>query len=216
MTDSKNLTILFQGDSITDCGRSREAIPTWNGVGLGTGYAALVAARLLCERPSDGLNFYNRGVSGNRVVDLYARWKIDALNLKPDVISILVGVNDTWHEFGSSNGVEVPRYEQFYRMLMEWTMRELPEVGVIILEPFVMPFGAATDAWVPEIDQRRAVARKIADEFKTEFIPAQSIFDKAIESAPPQHWLNDGVHPLPAGHQLLADAWLEAFARLGK
>lgn len=216
MAGSKKLTILFQGDSITDCGRSRDVTAPQHGTGLGSGYAALVAARLLCDRPAAGWNFHNRGVSGNRIVDLYARWKIDALNLKPDVISILIGVNDTWHGFGSNNGVEVPRYEQFYRMLMEWTRRELPETGIILIEPFVLPFGAVTDSWLPEIAQRRAVVRKIADEFDTEFVPAQNIFDKAVESASGEHWLTDGVHPQPAGHQLLADAWLEAFAGFEK
>ncbi len=216
MAKSKNYTVLFQGDSITDCGRSREVLNPGNGMGLGNGYASLIAARLLCDQPGGNWNFYNRGISGNRIVDLYARWKIDALNLRPDLISILIGVNDTWHEFGSKNGVEVPRFEQFYRMLMEWTVKELPKTKFIILEPFVLPFGAVGKDWVPEIKQRRAVAKKIAGEFGAVFIPTQSIYDKAVKAAPQEYWLSDGVHPLPAGHQLMADAWVEAFNKLKK
>lgn len=216
MPENKEFTIVFQGDSITDRGRSREPVSPRDGGGLGSGYAAMVAARLLCDRPDTPWNFYNRGISGNRIVDLYARWKIDALNLKPDLLSIMVGVNDTWHEFGSANGVEVPRYEQFYRMLMEWTRAELPAVKIVLLEPFVLPFGAVEDSWIEEIDRRRAVVKKIAAEFDTAFIPTQSLFDEAVKKAPAEHWLSDGVHPQAAGHQLIADAWLENFARYGK
>ncbi len=216
MSESKKCTIVFQGDSITDAGRSREETRPQCGTGLGAGYPTLVAARLLCDRPADDWNFYNRGISGNRIVDLYARWKADALNLKPDVLSILIGVNDTWHEFGNNNGVEVPRYEQFYRMLMDWTRRELPDTKIILLEPFVLCFGAVAESWLAEVRERQAVVRKIVAEFDTEFIPTQSIFDEAVKVAPPEHWLADGVHPLPAGHQLIADAWLEALARTGK
>lgn len=123
-----NSIILFQGDSITDAKRNRD-IPQANfGQALGVGYCNYVAARLLRERPGDNLQFYNRGVSGDRIVDLYARWKVDAINLKPDVISLLVGVNDTWHEFSHHNGVEVDRYEVVYRMLLAYTKQQLPDV----------------------------------------------------------------------------------------
>ncbi|MDD2403305.1 MAG: SGNH/GDSL hydrolase family protein [Victivallaceae bacterium] len=211
---NKKFTILFQGDSITDAGRSREEVPPDDGTGLGSGYPALIAARLLCSQPERKWHFYNRGISGNRVVDLYARWKIDALNLKPDVISILVGVNDTWHEFKRDNGVEVPRYEEFYRMLLRWTTEKLPKTKLILLEPFVLNFGEVEAPWVPEMDQRREVVARLSKEFGTEFIPLQSIINRMIKIAPPQHWLRDGVHPLPAGHQLIADAWLSVFSHM--
>ncbi|MDD2478990.1 MAG: SGNH/GDSL hydrolase family protein [Victivallaceae bacterium] len=211
---AKKFTILFQGDSITDCGRSREDIPPDDGVGLGAGYPAMIAARLLCAQPEIAWQLYNRGISGNRVVDLYARWKIDALNLKPDLISILIGVNDTWHEFHNQNGVEVPRYEEFYRMLLEWTKEQLPKTKLILIEPFVLNFGAVGEGWEDEIKQRREVVKKLSKEFNTEFIPIQSMLDKMVKIAPPEHWLRDGVHPLPAGHQLIADAWLTVFSHL--
>jgi len=208
----KNQVILFQGDSITDCGRSRDTnVPN---VGLGGGYPLLSAAHLLCAKAEDGLKFFNRGISGNRIVDLYARWKVDGLNLNPDVISILIGVNDTWHEFGSKNGVEIPRFEQFYRMLLEWTVQARPEVKLILCEPFVYVCGAVGRDWVPEINQRREVVRKMAKDFDTVFIPYQEIFDAALKRAPAEYWLGDGVHPTYAGHQLMTGAWLKAVEKI--
>ncbi|MEI8248836.1 MAG: SGNH/GDSL hydrolase family protein [Lentisphaerota bacterium] len=206
----KNQVILFQGDSITDCGRSRDAnVPN---AGLGGGYPFMTAAHLLCAKAEDGFKFFNRGISGNRIVDLYARWKVDGLNLNPDVISILIGVNDTWHAFGSNNGVEVPRYEQFYRMLLEWTVQTRPEAKLVLCEPFVYVCGAVSPEWVPEINQRREVVCKMAKEFDAIFIPYQEIFDAALKRAPAEYWLCDGVHPTLAGHQLMSEAWLKATA----
>lgn len=208
-------TILFQGDSITDCGRARIEItdPAYLRSGLGPGYPYLIAARLLCDRGRD-FNFYNFGISGNRVVDLYARWKADCINLRPDILSLLIGVNDTWHEKARQNGVEVPRYEQFYRMLLDWTLKELPEIKLVLLEPFVFPFGAVGEDWIEEIDQRREVVAGIAKDYGAVFVPLQSILNNALKVAPQEHWLADGVHPMPAGHQLIADAWLKAAAPL--
>ena len=205
----KNQVILFQGDSITDCGRSRDANVPAN-IGLGMGYPLLAAAHLLCARAEDGLKFFNRGIGGNRIVDLYARWKVDGLNLNPDVVSIMIGVNDTWHGFCINNGVEIPRFEQFYRMLLEWTVQARPGVKLVLCEPFVYAYGAVSLEWVPEINQRREIVRKMAEEFDTIFIPYQEIFDAALKRAPAEYWLSDGVHPTYAGHQLIAEAWLKA------
>jgi len=202
-----NQVILFQGDSITDCGRARDAVQP--NTGLGSGYPLLAASKLLCAKAGEGLKFFNRGISGNRIVDLYARWKVDGLNLNPDVISILIGVNDTWHEFGSKNGVEIPRFEQFYRMLLEWTLKTRPGVKLVLCEPFVYVCGAVSQDWVPEVNQRRDVVRKMARDFDAVFIPYQDIFNEALKRAPAEYWLADGVHPTYAGHSLMADAWLK-------
>lgn len=202
-------TILFQGDSITDCGRSREEnLPI--GVGLGVGYPNLIAARLLASRTDIEWNIINRAISGNRVVDLYARWKLDALNLNPDLISIMIGVNDTWHEKARQNGVEVPRYARIYRELLQWTRDTLPNVKLVLMEPYVHVFGAVDQTWVDEINQRRDVVKQLAADFNAIFIPSQTILDKALERAPQEHWTKDGVHPTLAGHQLFADEWLKA------
>ncbi len=201
--------ILFQGDSITDCGRSREE-GLRPGTGLGEGYPSLVAARLLCDRPEVEWDIINRGISGNRVVDLYARWKIDALNLRPDLISIMIGINDTWHEKANGNGVEVPRYARIYRELLEWTAAALPKARLMLMEPYVHCFGAAGEDWKEEIDSRREVVRQLARDFGAVFLPTQELMDDALGRAPADHWTFDGVHPTPAGHQLIADAWLKA------
>ena len=201
--------ILFQGDSITDAGRSREDVPA--NVGLGVGYPYLVGADLLYHEAELDWQIFNRGISGNRVVDLYARWKIDALNIKPDILSILIGVNDTWHEKARQNGVEVPRYEMIYRMLLEWTRKELPETKLVLLEPFVFLSEVVEESWVEEIDARRAVVKKLAEEFGAIFIPLQGMFNEALKkNSNTLYWLRDGVHPTSAGHKLIAEAWLKA------
>ena len=200
-------TILFQGDSITDAGRDRnQAGPN---SGLGGGYALFITALLQAERPDAGLKFFNRGVSGNRVVDLYARIKNDTINLKPDILSVLIGVNDTWHEFGGQNGVEVPKFERLYRDFLTEVRAALPAVKFALCEPFVLPVGVVTKDWIVEMDQRRAVVKKLAGEFKTKFVPFQTMFDDAVKQAPPAYWASDGVHPTPAGHMRMAQLWLK-------
>jgi len=207
--------ILFQGDSVTDCGRSREDNLQDN-QGLGGGYPMLVAARLNADAPAAGIKVVNRGVSGNRVVDLYARWKIDALNLKPDVLSILIGVNDTWHEKGGyCNGVEVPRYEMVYRELLKWTKETLPNCKIVLCEPFVLQFGAVGKDWVPEMAERGKIVKKLAKEFGALFIPFQKVVKDAAKKSAPELILADGVHPRLAGHQFLADAWIKAVKEAG-
>ena len=208
-------TLLFQGDSITDCGRI-----TSGGAGYpkdlwGPGYAGVIATKLMSEQPGKW-NIINRGISGNRIVDLYARWRIDALNLNPDIISLLIGVNDTGHEISSQNGVDVPRYDMFYRMLLDWTLETKADTKFILMEPFVFPMGNVNDAWIAEVKQRQDVVRKIAEDYKQIFIPLQSVFDAALKDAPPEYWIADGIHPTPAGHGLIIREWLKAAAGLIK
>ncbi len=205
-----NSTMLFQGDSITDTGRNREIAQPNQGSALGTGYANLISAQLLAARPNDKLKFYNRGISGNRVVDLYARWRVDAINLQPDVISILIGVNDTWHGFMANNGVEVDRYATVYRMLLDYTRQQLPNVQFVLCEPFVLACGVVKDEWVAEMDQRRVIVQMLAQEFDAIFVPFQAVLNEGLAQAKPDYWAADGVHPTPAGHRLLAQAWIQA------
>jgi len=200
--------VLFQGDSVTDCGRDRNA--TGANDGLGQGYAFLVAAQLLEARPADELKFLNRGISGNRIVDLYARVKSEVINLRPDLLSVLIGVNDTWHEFGSGNGVPVPKYERIYRDLLMEVRSALPNCRFVLCEPFVLRCGVVTGEWIEEISARQAVVRKLAADFQASFVPFQTAFDQATKRAPAEYWAADGVHPTGAGHALMAKTWLEA------
>ncbi len=202
-------TILFQGDSITDCGRTAGV----NG-GMGCGYPALIQARLTCDHPELAGSFINRGISGNRIVDLYARWRVDGLNLEPDVLSVLIGVNDTWHE-DNGNGVDVPRYERFYRELLEWTVRTRPGIRILLLEPFICAHNDKLETMLKDVRRRAEVVRTLAEAFDAVFVPLQQIFDAAASEAPFPHWAADGVHPTPAGHQRIADAWLSAAVENG-
>ena len=205
-------TLLFQGDSITDAGRTdtlKFISPGWPLMGMGFGYPHLLASKICAEHPNDW-TVLNRAVTGNRVVDLYARWKLDALNLKPDVISILIGINDIWHEFERQNGVETPRFDEFYRRLLDWSLQSNPKMQFILLEPFVLFHGAVVEEWRKEVTEKREVVRQIAKDYNTIFVPLQSVFDEATKRAPGDFWLADGVHPTLPGHHLIAKAWLAA------
>ena len=206
------MKILFQGDSITDVGRNTDRGSLQS---IGQGYALMVTGELGARYPGQ-YTFENRGISGNRIVDLYARIKVDCWNLEPDVISILLGVNDVWHEFGNKNGVEANRFENVYRMLIEDSLAKLPNVKLILLEPFALPGTATEGKWnefFVEVVKRSQIVQKLAQEYQLSFVPLQKKLEDACKLCPAEYWLGDGVHPTPAGHRLIADAWLEVFQR---
>jgi lysophospholipase L1-like esterase len=207
--DSPRGLILFQGDSITDCGRARDVTEPNRAAALGTGYPLLLAASLLAGHPDRGYAFLNRGVSGNRVPDLQARWQHDTLDLQPAVLSILIGVNDLWHKImGQSTGT-VAEYEDGYGTLLSQTRSALPGVRLVVLEPFVLRTGAVTDAWFPEFDERRAAAQRVAHAAGAIFVPLHDMFQRLARRASPAYWAADGVHPTPAGHGAIARVWLD-------
>ena len=207
--------ILFQGDSITDCGRSRELDRA-----MGNGYATFVGGALGAKEPY-AYKFYNRGISGNRVVDLYARIRKDMINLKPDYMSILIGINDVWHEYEQQNGVDAEKFEMVSDLLIKELKRDLPELKIMILEPFVLP-GSATcnteehpNRWEyfrDEVKLRAEAARRVAQTYGLCFVPLQQGFNVANSDAPQSgYWCIDGVHPTAAGHALIKQEWLKAF-----
>lgn len=205
--------ILFQGDSITDAGRSRE-----NDLGTGTGYVRLTEAELGCTYPEE-YKYINRGISGNRIVDVYARIKADIINLAPDYMSILIGINDVWHEWVRQNGVSAEKFEKIYSMLIEEIQEALPNLKIMILEPFVLP-GAATESTEEQVGRyeyfrretllRAEACRRIAEKYGLVFVPLQEKFDEA-NTAHPGIWLSDGVHPASAGACLIKNEWIRAF-----
>lgn len=205
--------ILFQGDSITDAGRDRPRAEPNDAAAMGSGYAYLAMSRLLADRPDLELQVYNRGISGNRVPDLKARWASDCLDLKPDVLSILIGVNDQWHKLDGRYAGSVRDYEVGYRELLEATLSARPALVIVLCEPFVLRCGAVTERWFPEFTERRAAAQLLAREFALPMVPFQSVFERALSTARPEYWAADGVHPTAAGHQLMADAWLEVVTK---
>lgn len=203
-------TILLQGDSITDAGRSKT-----DDIETGYGYATMVMGQIGVDYPGE-YTMYNRGISGNRVVDLYARIKRDIINLKPDVLSILIGVNDVWHELGfaGGNGVDAEKYFKIYSMLIEEIKEALPDIKIMILEPFTLKGSGNEeyyDVFKAEVLKRAEKAKAVAEKFGLPFIQLQKHFDDAAKKAPADMWLRDGVHPTPAGHEIIKREWIKCF-----
>ena len=199
-----NQTILFQGDSITDAGRSRD-----NDSNLGSGYANMIAAWLGAKRPHDNLKFINRGISGNRVIDLKNRWTNDCINLKPDWVSIYIGINDTWRRYDSNDPTSAESYANTYREILQRVKKELV-AKVIMIEPFVLPFPADRKAWREDLDLKIIKFRELAAEFKAYVIPLDGIFSAAAAAREAGFFAEDGVHPSQAGHALITQHWLRA------
>lgn len=203
--------VLFQGDSITDAGRNREKQQANDAQSFGNGYALMAGASLLEQFPGQQLSIYNRGISGNKVYQLAERWQADCLDLKPSVLSFLIGVNDYWHKRNGHYDGNVDVYEADFRALLKRTKEALPDVQLVICEPFSVDGGSAIgDGWQDEFTPYREAARRLADEFNTRWVPFHSLFIEALEHAPAAYWCPDGVHPSMAGAQLMAQAWLKA------
>lgn len=201
-------TFLFQGDSITDADRQRERED-----GLGLGYPNMVAGEVGFKRPGE-FKFINKGISGDRSTSVYARMFTDIVNIAPDYMSILIGVNDVWHGIGGENGVDPERYEQIMTMLFEDVLKKCPNVKIAVLEPFVLKGTATEERWSEFDTGVKAVAAKakaIAEKFGFIFVPLQDKFDEVSKNTPTDCWLADGVHPAPAGHKLIANELIKAF-----
>lgn len=205
----KDAVVLFQGDSITDAGRDRKRAGANNPRGLGDGYPFLVASHLLTRFSKKNLQCFNRGVSGNKVPDLDRRWQEDCVAIQPDVLSILIGVNDIWHKLNGKYDGSVKDYETGLSALLNKTREALPSTTIVICEPFVLRCGAVKESWFPEFDQRRAACKRSADEIGAIWVPFQSMFDQAVERNEPSYWAGDGVHPSVAGHALMAKTWMK-------
>lgn len=201
--------ILFQGDSITDAGRSRLSFGPNSPDGMGFGYPRLVMNQLQEHFPDEHLQFFNRGVSGNRIRDLARRWTEDTLRLEPDLISVLIGVNDTWNYIYLGMGSSPEDFRQVYQQLLEQTREKLPDTTLILCEPFMLLTGEVTEEWNEDISERQAIVQQLAREFEAYFVPFQSALDKTVaDGVPAGRLLEDGVHPTVWGHRLLADCWL--------
>ncbi len=196
--------VLFQGDSITDGNRGRSADP--NHI-LGHGYAFIVAAKYGAAFPERELTFLNRGISGNTVTDLAGRWAKDTVELKPGVLSILIGVND------AAKKVPVAEFEQAYDELLTQTRAALPGVRLVLGEPFLLPVGVRKEGWetahADMVLRQEAVAR-LARKHGAALARFQTALDAASRRAAPDHWIWDGIHPTYSGHQILAEEWVRA------
>ncbi len=201
------------GDSITDMGRRREELT--GAFSYGNGYPFFVQGELSTLEPQK-YTVYNKGISGNRVVDLYARIKADCWNLAPDVISILIGVNDVWHEIYGRNGVEIDRFLHIYEMILDETRARFPKVKFMLLEPFVLKGGATEEKYEEflEVKKYAKAVKTLAERKGCVFVSLQEQFDALAKKTGDTYWLYDGVHPHVAGSKVIADAWLEGFKKL--
>ena len=194
--------ILFQGDSITDGNRGRTPDP--NHI-LGHGYQALIASRFGADLPERRLTFINRGISGNTVADLAKRWTNDAVVLRPDLLSVLIGINDL------HRGVPAEQYRDQYDQLLALTVTALPGVKLVLGEPFALPVGRMTNHWTDfqgQLLERIAIVHELGKKYGAPVVRYQALFEAATRRAPAEYWIWDGIHPTYAGHQLMADEWV--------
>lgn len=206
-------SILFQGDSITDGNRGRN--DDLNHI-LGHGYVFLLAAELGLQAAGQAPHIINRGCSGNRITDLYGRWEEDALSLHPDLISLLIGVNDVHAYVNGKQDLVQDRFVRTYRRLIEDTQELLPSTAIVICEPFLLPAGHVGQdwqTWHSEMSRRQEQIRKITHEYALDYIDLQQSFTDACELAPAANWLWDGIHPTPAGHALIKNRWMDFYSK---
>lgn len=203
------LIFLFQGDSITDGNRGRDNDP--NHI-MGHGYAFSVASRVGADFPLKKLQFYNRGISGNSVTDLQKRWEKDTLNLKANILSILVGINDVNAVIENwDNKTSIAEFETTYRNLLEQQRKQNPTTLFVLGIPFVYPVGARKEnweTWKSEVDKRAKIVRKLAPDFNAIVVDYPTVFDKAMKNTEPDYWIWDGIHPTVFGHELMAREWI--------
>lgn len=201
--------ILFQGDSITDCKRDRDDI-----LSLGEGYASLVAKLYQTLFPEKRVTFMNKGISGNRVKDLLARYEEDFKELKPDYLSILIGVNDTWRRYDNNDPTSAEEFERTYRILLTKIKKDLPDCKLIMIEPFLLNSLPDRASWREDLDPKIHVVRKLAKEFADYYIPMDGIYTKyVVEQYSCTEITADGVHPSPIGHRIIAEEYLKLFLK---
>lgn len=199
-----NSVVLFQGDSVTDCGWDRQ-----DDGNLGTGYPNMCASFFAALHPEKNIKFINRAISGNRVRDLQGRWKADCIDIKPDLVSILIGINDCWRRYDSNDPTSAEKFEEGYRDILT-QIKEKLNADIILFEPFVLPYPEDRKSWRVDLDPKVHVVRELAREFGCLYIPLDGIFAQASALKAPAFWAADGVHPTQAGHALIANAWLKA------
>jgi lysophospholipase L1-like esterase len=204
-------TLLFQGDSITDADRDRDNGQPNFPAAMGHGYAYLAMCRCLAAQPGADYRVYNRGISGNQVPHLSERWQQDTIALAPTVLSILIGINDLWHKLDGAISSTPSDYERNYNELLVRTKQALPRTRLVVCEPFVLKTGVVDSRWFPEFEARRAVAERLAKKHQTVWVPFHQMFEaKVAQGSEPAYWANDGVHPTPQGHYVMAQAWCAA------
>lgn len=208
---TKGLVFLFQGDSITDGNRGRNKDP--NHI-MGHGYAFSVASRIGADFAEFNPVFYNRGISGNRVTDLEARWQTDTLDIKPDVLSVLIGINDASIMIKEPEVKEttIDQFETSYRNILLQSKQQNPDGLFVLCLPFVYPAGRVKEDWDKyhnTVERLTVRTKKLAKEFETVLVDFPAVFDKAIKRMPAEYWMWDGIHPTVPAHELMAREWIK-------
>ena len=209
------MKLLFFGDSITDMNRERETNERVHS--YGDGYVFLVASKLQFEFPKK-YEIVNRGISGNGIFHLYARIYGDVWLEKPDVLTILIGVNDIIGGLG--DGVDVCRWGEVYRMLIEDTKKRLPNTKIILCEPFALK-GTATNVLADKgffeiLKKYREEVKNISTEYSLPLVLLQEKFEEATKKYGTEELLFDGIHPDMAGATLIANEWLKTFEKINE
>jgi len=202
----ENDLILFTGDSITDCNRNRRDPES-----LGLGYVGSIASQLWMQFPELDLQIRNTGISGDRTCDLLRRWESDCIRLKPNWVSILIGVNNTWRKYDSEDPTDEAVFESELRNLLN-QVREKTEAKLILCTPFLLNTTPAISAMREDLNPKIEIIRKLAGEFNAVLIDFEAVFNAAEEHAPPEYWAEDGVHPTTVGHCLMAETWMDSVA----
>jgi lysophospholipase L1-like esterase len=199
-------SVMFTGDSITDCQHLEIEQP------LGWGYPLRVAGEWGLRHPDRPIRWSNTGIAGNKVMDLESRWQRDVLDAEPDVVSVLVGINDVgWHTY-APDGYVIPVED--YAAGYDRLLAPLAERGtrLILIEPFLLPLGGAQRAQRDDLDPKIQAVRDLARRYGAHLLAADGLFAELAATTGPEYWAADGVHPTPAGHAALAAAWLKLVA----
>lgn len=203
--------ILFQGDSITDGNRLKDNEWDLNHQ-MGHGYAYIVNSTLGSRYPEKNLKFINKGISGNRISDLYGRWLEDTLRINPDILSILIGINDCEQFRFYGNGSDAVRFEKIYRQLLDDAKEKNPDIKFVLMEPFCLPVGDRKDDFGEMYDMLKGyqqATKRVAEDYGAVFVPLQDKFFEISEKYSPEYWCWDGVHPTVCGHGIIAEEWIE-------
>lgn len=200
--------VLIQGDSITDCGRNYEDLSL-----LGQGYAGVIDKMYRLLFPETKVTFINKGISGNRVKDLLERYDADFKMIRPDFISILIGINDTWRRYDSNDPTSTESFEKTYRELLMKIKKDMPECKIMLIEPFVLNSLEDRSTWREDLDPKIKVVRTLAKEYADYYLPLDGIFAKnEVEQYTCQQMAGDGVHPSALGHGIIAEEYLKALS----
>lgn len=203
---NKGQVVLFQGDSVTDCGRDREDITS-----LSYGYPGIIAKTYNLYFPDNEVTFINKGISGNRVKDVLNRYEEDIKEIHPDFISILIGINDTWRKYDSNDPTTPEEFEATYRKLLNLIKTDLPDCKIMIIEPFVLNSLPDRALWREDLDPKIQVVRKLAKEYADYYVPLDGILAKVeVEQYSCEQLASDGVHPSHLGHGIIAQEYIKA------